>query len=289
MRVLVTGSAGFVGQALVKRLAGMAEVCCLYNNTETKDSRVKSIKVSLDDVFDQSALPQSVDIIIHLAQSNNYRLFPEKSKEIFFVNTAATMQLLEYARKAGCSLFISASTGAVYGKETAGKAFKESASLNPGDFYSVTKLMAEQLVASYRDYFSTIILRPFFIYGPGQKEKLIPNLINSIKSGKPVLIRGNKGIVINPIFIDDVIEIILRSMELSGQHVLNVAGREEVSLIQIVGRLEELLGIKAVIKVQECGEQEYLLGDITLMSEILNYTPRVSLYEGLLKAVGEAI
>jgi len=285
MKILVTGATGYVGSAIIRSMVGEYEVWGLCNTGQPFEPKVNWINCNLNNFFDIDYLPKSIDIIIHLAQSYNYHLFPDKADEIFTVNVSGTLRLLEYARKADCQLFVYSSSGGVYGRGI--EAFNESSPLNPLDFYASTKQMSELLIYNYRQYFSTIILRPFFIYGPRQKGKLIPNLIDSIFSRRPIVIQGEKGIIINPIYIDDVVEVIQRSIRLSGHHIFNVAGMDVVSLLELVQLLEDFLGINGIYKFDKGVNPGYLVGEITQLQRRLSYTPRVSITDGLERVIRE--
>src|SRR2546426_11157922 len=107
-------------------------------------AHVHAIAQNLAGPIDPSRLPASVDVIIHLAQSRQFRRFPEQAADIFAVNTAATARLLDFARRAGARSFVYASSGGVYGgSETP---LSESAALRPGNFYAASKTAAELLV-----------------------------------------------------------------------------------------------------------------------------------------------
>lgn len=202
-------------------------------------------EIDLSAPWSAESLPIPMDAIVHLAQSRNYRDFPAKALEIFHVNVATTAVLLDYGRRAGASHFILASTGGLYqpGNET----ICESTPINPPQrelsYYFRSKLSAELLVDTYRQWMNVSILRPFFIYGPGQtSDKLIARLMSSVMDSKPIQIAGEEGLQINPVHVDDVADLLCSLIETEGSRVLNVAGPQEVSLRHIaneIGRLAE--------------------------------------------------
>ena len=83
--------------------------------------------VDLNDDFDFKLLPDKLEAVIYLAQSENYRNFPEKALDIFEINTARLLKTLDYAREAGAKKFIYASSGGVYG--SAQRGFSETITL----------------------------------------------------------------------------------------------------------------------------------------------------------------
>src|SRR6202020_2899336 len=103
---------------------------------------------------------------------------------------------------------------------------REDASPRPGNFYAVSKLVGEQVVDQFRDVLTVASLRFFFIYGPGQRNMLVPGLMETVRSGRPVPIAGDQGIRINPIYVDDAAAAVRGALQLDESGVFNVAGPE---------------------------------------------------------------
>ena len=206
MRVLVTGANGFIGAHLVQELEARHEVIALARNapTFTPSSSTRWIEHDLVEPLEAAPLPDAVDAVIHLAQSRHYKQFPERVGDIFAVNIDATLRLLEYARLAQAKTFVFASTGGVYGHSY--ERFVETDPVSPLDFYLTSKYAAELLIANYKRFFRTIVLRFFFVYGPGQKGMLIPNLLDKVRNGETVKIEG-RGLRINPIHVADAVQV----------------------------------------------------------------------------------
>ncbi|TLY28387.1 MAG: NAD(P)-dependent oxidoreductase, partial [Nitrospirae bacterium] len=117
MNILVTGTTGFIGSWLVKRLMSDHALYCLTRTAGLLPvhPQVHAIELDLADTFDAGRLPASMDAIIHLAQSRHFRKFPDYAKDIFQVNTQSTLQLLDYGRQAKIKVFVCASSGGVCG------------------------------------------------------------------------------------------------------------------------------------------------------------------------------
>jgi nucleoside-diphosphate-sugar epimerase len=247
------------------------------------ESGIKWFGIDLSEPFDFSSMPDKIDSIIHLAQSNFYRQFPDKAGDIFDVNVQGTFRLLEYARHAKAESFIFASSGSVYGYGP--KKFLETNPVNPNDFYGFSKRAGELLLKSYEAFFRTVILRFFFVYGPGEEKMLIPNLLNKVRTGETVTIEGNPGLRINPIYIKDAVRVFESALDQSVSGIFNAAGDEVVTIRDLVGLIEEVVHKK--VKVQHTKRQRSgdLIGENTRMKEILNVLPETSLREGLRRMV----
>jgi len=237
--------------------------------------------VDLSDDWNPKHLPQKIDVVIHLAQSNRFRDFPEGAFDLFGVNVSATAQLLEYARRAGARQFIYASTGGLY-KAKGAKLAENSAIHEPDKLgaYFASKLCGEILTQSYSGFMATTILRPFFIYGPGQKRNmLLPRLYDSIKAGKPIHLSGNEGININPIHVDDAAKAVVAAIKNPVSAVVNIAGTEVLCIRTIVECFGKHSMREPVYVIQQT-EPEDLVADISLMISTLG-RPEKSLFDSV--------
>lgn len=253
MKILITGAGGFLGKHLTRQLAGSGhEVTAIvrknppaYDADFFSSGNVRLLNFDLANP-DFRLLPNGIEAIYSLAQSSNFRIFPEKAEDIFTVNVSANLKLLQWAVGQGVKKFVYASSGGIYGGKR-GSTFQETDSLavdSPLGFYLGSKLCAEILIQNYRHFFHTCaILRPFFIYGPGQrKDMLLARLIESIDSGKAVQLQGDNGLRLNPVYIDDASYAFSRALNLHGSHVINVAGPDVLTLREICEKIGYLLG-----------------------------------------------
>lgn len=250
MRILISGASGFIGQHLVNLLAKDNVVYGASRRSCVVKSKATSIIVDLAVKGWSRTLPCKIDCVIHLAQSLRYRDFPEGVTDMQRINIDATVELLEWARMSGVQHFVFASTANVYAPST--QLLVETSPTIPDSFYGATKLAAEHLVRQYIKYFQVDILRLFTVFGPGQQNMLIANIIERIKTGKEVTLAEGVGIYLTPIFVDDVVNIIkkLISMPIHGEsHLLNLCGQRVTSLCEIVKILELLHGQYAVTRI----------------------------------------
>lgn len=281
-KILITGSNGLIGEALIERLVKEDEYAIFGVCRSTGNSRINTINLDLNTEWESSQLPPKIDIVIHLAQSENFRNFPESAIEVFNVNTISTLRLLEYARKAGAENFIYASSGGVYGNSDSG--FNEEAPLISSKdlgFYLGTKFCSEILVENYSNFFDINILRFFFVYGPKQrKNMLIPRMVESVKVGNPIQLQGECGLKINPIFVTDAVKAIETTMQIKGNNKFNIAGTEILSLKEIANIIGLKLGKKPVFNYDNSKEAKHLIADISKMNKLL-CTPQVNFNSGI--------
>ncbi|MEW6207222.1 MAG: NAD(P)-dependent oxidoreductase [Acidobacteriota bacterium] len=282
MKILVTGANGFIGHNLVSRLSGQHEVLAVAREPRLAHHKTASFVVmDLSLPLDMRAMPSQMDVIVHLAQANVS--WPEGANELFAVNTSATQQLLDYGRRAGARQFILASTGDVYGRR-AGLA-KETDAAQPASHYAATKYAAEFVVQSYCDYLASCILRLYQPYGPGQLNRLIPKLAERIRQQSAVRLHKNDGPRLTPIYIDDVTRAVERAIASSYSGTVNIAGDQIVSMRELAEAIGRAL--KSQPSFVETDEtMADLMGDNSLMKEVLGNWDMIALADGLARTFG---
>jgi UDP-glucose 4-epimerase len=258
---------------------------CRSANSININKNISIIEADLNSPKLTEILPADVNIVIHLAQSSSYRNFPNGARDMFDVNLSSTFSLLEWARNNGVSKFIFTSTANVYDQNDE-KLFENSKTF-PNSFYGASKLAAEQLISQYSNYFSIEILRLFTVYGPNQKNMLIPNIIENIKSYREIQLASSVGIMLTPIYVDDLVEIICKLVHFNKTDVLsvqNICGDESVSLSKIVNIIEEFLKIDSIIKITNAKPLSFIGSNKTLLSNIGQYK-FTNIEDGLLKTL----
>jgi nucleoside-diphosphate-sugar epimerase len=280
MRILVTGAGGFLGRHLVARLGHRHELVALTRRPPEPDLRDLASWVTTDlRALDVSGLPERVEAVVHLAQSSRYREFPAGAEDMFAVNVASTFALLEYARAASASTFVLASTGGVYGRSHS--PVRESDRAQPTTFYFRSKLAAESLVEGYAHHFRTLTLRPFFIYGPGQRRMLIPTLAAKVAAREEIVIEGDPGVRINPIYVDDAARVFEPALTSDAHGTFNIGGDEEVTITELVTLIGDAARERPHVRHEAASTAGDLVADCSRMREELGVQPQVRLAEGL--------
>jgi nucleoside-diphosphate-sugar epimerase len=290
MNILVTGASGFVGKRLVQALAerGHQVYGIVRNEPKPEDhsyfvsSGVKLIRIDLAQPS-WGTLPENIDTIYALAQSTHFRDFPEKAEDVFAVNITANFHLLQWALKAGVGKFIHVSSGGIYGGKL-GKVFREDDSLavdSPLGFYLGSKLCSEVIFQNYRSFFETaVILRPFFIYGPGQRRDMfISRLIDSVRKGLPLQLQGENGLRVNPTFVDDAVLAFANALDLGGFHIINVAGPDVLPLRRIGEIIGEAVGKRPLFEKMQGTPLDFVANTEQTVSKLKQ--PMTSFEEGI--------
>lgn len=281
MNILVTGATGLLGDKLVDILSIEHKVYCLSRENINKNN-VETILCDLID-FSLEKLPTEIDAVFYCAQSRHFREFPQKSIDIFKINIEAPLKIANWAIENDVKKFFYISSGGIYKNqlETIDEYFNINANEKNG-FYLDSKLSADLLLRNFHEFFESFaIIRPFFIYGPKQdKNMFIPRLFDNILNGREIFLSGEEGIIINPIYVDDAAIAISNLLNLKGNHIINIAGNEELSLKSLCEKIKKLVNKDVNFKNIE-KNNPHLNADIKLMKELL-YNPKISIDKGLI-------
>jgi nucleoside-diphosphate-sugar epimerase len=288
MKILVFGATGFIGPFVLQALAPRHEVFAITRSAPPNDSRhVKWLQGDLLQSDLGTLLPDTVDAVLFLAQSREYRSFPERVHEIFDVNVQGMLIALEYARHFGVRQFIYTSSANVYRQSDA--PISESAPLESTSFYAQSKRMAEMLLESYAGYFSCRVLRLFTVYGPGQRNMLIPNLIARVQNACPIEVQGRNGLLLSPIFAMDLSCIIRSLIEREspepGYDILNIGGEEHLSIHNLALAIGVALNRTPCFKFRPGPEAAGWLADISKVKILLALDPLTSFDEGIARTI----
>lgn len=275
-KVLVTGSNGFVGRHLCKRLKELGiQVVTRTNNQKPID------------VTNVAQLPttKNINAIVHLAAKTSVSDSFKEPHETYSTNIIGTLNVLEFARIRKIKKFIYVSTY-VYG-EPQYIPIDEKHDVNPHSPYNTSKLLSEKICQDYSQHFgiNIVTLRPFYVYGPNSRDRsLIPSIISQIKKDGSVKLSGKK-VKRDFLFVTDFVSLIEKILQdfPKGYNFYNVGYGRTYSLNQVADDLARLLGKK--IKIQffksTIPDISEMRADITKVSKAFNWRPIIDIRKGL--------
>jgi dTDP-glucose 4,6-dehydratase len=256
MNVLVTGGAGFIGSAYVRRrLENHPDFSVRVLDKLTYAGREENLRglddgrleLVVADIADAEAVTRAVDgvgAIVNFAAETHVDRSIEAPGEFIQTDVFGTYVLLEAARQAGIR-HLQISTDEVYGSIDEGS-FTEASPIDPSSPYSASKAGGDMMVGAYRNTYGTdsLIVRASNNYGPRQyPEKLIPLCILNALAGDPLPVYGDGMQVRNWLWVDDFASAIDTALEFGeAGEVYNVGGPDEKPNIEVVKRILELTG-----------------------------------------------
>lgn len=264
--IAIIGSQGFIGKRLVSFLREQKLDLVEYS------SKTGNLINNNQDIIENFDLPENCTSVIFLAQSPNYRLFPEKYEELIKINSLLPFSVGKKAIEKKVRKFIYFSTGSVYHPSV--NPISENDQLNRGTSYALSKIFAEESLKLLSSSLDICCLRPFTMFGPGQTNMLIPNLTNSILKGLPISldkIEGQKsadGLKISLMYIEDVVRAIhklINSENLPKD--LNLASPVSMSIKDISLIIGEAVSRKVDFSIKESARAGDLVADTELLSK----------------------
>ena len=302
MRTLITGGAGFLGSALANALVAEGHDVLVLDDLsagdpERLDRRVLFHRGSITNRPKLWTLLQDVECVYHLAARvlvAESILYPLDYNE---VNVGGTVSLLEAIRDVGTPRLIFTSSGAIYGDQ-AEQPIDELSPPNPLSPYAVSKLAAEHYIHTLGALagFSTLALRIFNAYGPGQPllpshSPVIPRFMHQALGGGSLIIFGDGEQTRDFVYVTDVVRALTAALEIPGDRhdTLNVGSGREVSINDLADQILELTGSgsNVIHSPVKSGGVSRLRADLTLAGDVLGYEPRVSLRQGLQRTLKE--
>ncbi|MEU4679346.1 dTDP-glucose 4,6-dehydratase [Micromonospora sp. NPDC023737] len=222
MKILVTGGAGFIGSAYVRRLLTGSEpllhpdaVTVLdkftYAGTQGSLDPVRAdsrLRVVAGDVCDGPLVDAVVaehDVVVHFAAESHVDRSIAGAAPFVTTNVLGTQTLLDAALRHGTSRFVHISTDEVYGSIEHGS-WTEAAPLDPSSPYSASKAGADLLALAYHRThgLDVVVTRGSNTYGPYQHpEKVVPLFITNLLDGRDLPLYGDGGNVRDWLHVDD--------------------------------------------------------------------------------------
>lgn len=252
MRILVTGSTGFVGNALIARLIkDQFSVSAVVRNTSIKkiSSDINFIRIGgLSSSLDWSNALKGVTAVVHLAAKAH--ILNDKSRDSLadyrYVNVDCSLNLARQAARAGVKRFIYISSIKVNGEFTIlGKPFTAKDIPMPQDFYGISKYEAElglQFIAK-ESGMELVIIRPPLVYGPGVKANFL-SMMKWLQLGIPLPLGGISTNLRSLIFLDNLIDMIVTCINhpAAANQIFLVSDNEDLSTAKLLERINLALG-----------------------------------------------
>ncbi len=288
-KCIVTGGAGFIGSHLVDKLIADGHEVTVIDNLilgkrEFVSEKANFHEVDIRDFEKIKSLFENIDVVFHLAAEPRLPLSIEDPIGTHDVNVTGTLNVLEAARQAGVGKVMFTSSAAVYGDESL--PINEVVVPMPKSPYGMHKHMGEQYARLYHDLFEldTVCLRYFNVYGPrklagGGYPMVIPIFLQQRLDGKELTITGDGEQTRDYVHVSDVVDANIRAWQ-SDVHdgsAYNIACGVQTS----VNDIADIIGGEKVYIPERKGEVRFMQANITRAKEALNWSPSISLEDGL--------
>lgn len=296
-KVVVTGGAGFIGSNLVQAYKSNGfEVIVVDNlttgNLENIPNDIKFYEMDIrNPQFIEIILKEQPDIINHHAAQIDVQFSIQNPIEDASINILGTINVLESLRQLkemkNCNL-IYASSAAAYGNPSY-LGVDENHSTNPISFYGSSKLSPEMYIKIFHDLYTIpySIFRYANVYGIGQDPKgeggVISILVDRIVNDSLFTLYGDGEQTRDFIFVQDIVNANLLASEHPINDTCNISTNIPTTLHELIKVAEEVIDRKIEIEYEEerPGDIKYSYLTCQKAKELLSWTPKYTLYEGL--------
>jgi nucleoside-diphosphate-sugar epimerase len=205
------------------------------------------------------------------------------------VNAQGTAKVAEFCRQRGCSL--SYVSGYCYGVPSR-LPIRETDPVSPNNPYAFTKLQGEAACRFYHEHFGLplTIIRPFNAYGPGQRDAFVLSRI--VRQALDPAVAEIEVLDLSPrrdyVFVDDVVEALLRTAAVADYAVFNVGSGVSCSVEEAIHAVLEASGVNKPYRSLDAsrrGEIPDVVADIASIDQAVGWKPRVSFREGVRRLV----
>lgn len=319
MKILVTGTAGFIGFHLARRLLADGHAVTGFDGvTDYYDPALKQARLALlahepgfvavrgmleDAVAVSEVVERSAaEVVVHLAAQPGVRYSLEAPQSYIQSNVAGTANLLESLRRTPPKHFIFASTSSVYGGNTKLPFAETDRTDGPVSLYAATKKAGEAMAHSYAHLFgiASTCLRFFTVYGPwGRPDMAAIKFATAIMEGRPIDVYGQGAMRRDFTYVDDLVAAISALMVLPPQlgrpvahdslspvapfRVVNVAGGRTTELMDFIRAMERTAGRAAQLNLlpMQPGDMVETWSDTRLLQTLIGKVPQTSVDAGV--------
>ena len=306
-RILITGAAGFIGYhlalALKKRgdlVVGIDNFNAYYDPQLKRDRRDRLAKAGIEiltaDIRDRDfirlvLMRNEITHVVHLAAQAGVRHSLYEPDDYVASNLQGFLSILEACRTFPSLKLIYASSSSVYGLNKKTPFSVEDKTDQPANLYGATKKANEVMAHAYHHLYglSVTALRYFTAYGPwGRPDMAYYRFTRHICEGQPIQV-FNRGLMRRDFtYIDDIISGTIAAIDLGAEcEIFNLGDNRPIDLLYLIQLLEDALGMRAIKEMlpMQLGEVLETYADIEKSRKMLDFQPKVSLEEGIIRFI----
>lgn len=302
MNILITGGCGFIGSHLCRRfLESQNTIICVDNFITGSENNIKELLPNPDfrliehDISNPLYIDEHLDWVLHfasIASPKHYLGYPIKTLKSGLLGTHNCLGIA----KDKATKFLLASTSEVYGDPLVHPQTEEYwgnvSCLGVRSCYDESKRAAEALTYAYmrQHNIDVRVARIFNTYGPNMHPddgRVVSNFIVQALGDKKITIHGDGTQSRSFCYIDDLIEAIIKFVDIEYRLPINIGNPSEYEIIELAKEVLRLTNSKSEIEYLPALEDDpkKRCPDITKAKELLKWQPRVALAEGLTKTI----
>lgn len=298
MRILVTGASGFIGKrlccALLERGQEVVSLCRKSIEVESPQLGLyRHIPYVMGETLPRDVVAFSPEALVHLAWDG----IPDFSEQMCVENIESHVRFMRQTKSLSqLKKFIGTGTCREYGARLG--VCVESDRVPPDGYFSLAKQVLSEYfrISCEERRIALVWFRIFYVYGPGQRaESLIPSLIRSYSSKLNPDVR-NPTVANDYVYIDDVVNAIIKAIELPDCHgVINLGSGNTTAVAKIARLVEQLMREHSLVSnrnlpIIDVDEPNAgMWADITLAARQLAWSPQINLVDGINRTIRAAL
>jgi dTDP-glucose 4,6-dehydratase len=301
-RAVVTGGAGFLGSHLCERLLTEGyQVLCVDNFCTGSPRNIehliedRAFRMLRCDVTDFLHVPGPVDLVMHFASPASPIDYLQLPIETLKVGSIGTLHALGLAKEKGAR-FVLASTSETYGDPQVHPQpesyWGHVNPIGPRGVYDEAKRFGEAVTMAYRRTHGvdTGIVRIFNTFGERMRPndgRAIPAFTTQALRNEPITVAGDGSQTRSVIYVDDLVEGIVRLAHSDHPGPMNIGNPHELSILELAQLVRELAGSSSDITFIPRPEDDPCVRkpDISLAQQVLGWSPKVDIEDGLKRTI----
>ena len=305
MRVLVTGSSGFIGFHLTKQLLCKGyQVVGIDNHNNYYDSKLKEYRnsilkefnkfkficIDINKINDLLDPDLKFDLAINLAAQPGVRIKKEKEHLYNETNVKGFENFCHFCKTRNIKSVIYASSSSVYSDKEGDKFSEDLTLLEPKSIYGLTKLQNELYAEAFskQHEISMIGLRFFSVFGPmGRPDMAYYSFTDSIHNNSIIHLNNMGNMRRDMTYIDDIVDGIMSSIDLvikehQNNEIFNLGNDNPIETLELLKTIEKKFNKKALIRnINTYTESIYTHSDNKKAKKILGYNPKITFENGI--------
>lgn len=301
-KAIITGGAGFIGSHLCQELMKRGYQVTVLDDFSTgkmenisgleRSDQMKVVRGSITDLNLLRKVFRDADYVFHLAAIASVPLSVQDPLHSHMVNVNGTLNVLTASRDNNVNKMVFASSSAVYGNSPMLPKHEDQPP-KPCSPYAIEKLSGEYYCLAFQKLYglNTVCLRYFNVYGPRQNRNtqyaaVIPNFLDNISRGKPLVIYGTGKQTRDFVFVKDAAAACVLAAESNVTGIFNIGGGVETSINQLAALIEDIIGEDLRIEYRDIRQGEVLrsVADVT-RARTFGYSPAYRVSEGLRETI----
>ena len=290
-RVFVTGGGGFIAPHLISAMPEDWQVTLHERNPRRADrfpqrAGFRRISGSMQEQDLLKEFERGVDVVIHLAGA----VQGPSIEQIIDSNLVTTRDVLAAMEKSQVPKLVFMSTASVW-SDRSGRRLDETVEPNPSTLYGYAKLAAERLIngaVTQGRIESCVVLRCNNTYGPGCVQGAVSSFIEQIRKSSLVRIFGDGKQLREPLYVTDLVDVILRSIDpSSGLHLFGISGPQALTILEMAQIVARTMGEELRVEWLEdnVDRVRHITMDTGKAKRELGWTPSVQFKEGIARTL----